>query len=180
MAKGAQTLDFTNVKEGGGRFNKKRQEQGDYKAKILKVENVSKKGDKSRKMWLFSIKAGTGVYPLYCGFNENELWKIRQLWAAVGKNVPKKRVMVDPNTIVGLELAVTLEDDEYDNKQQSTIASTFPLSDLDSDIDDTDEEGTDEEDVEDEEPAPKAKKKKKKKAKAADDEDLEELDIDDV
>jgi hypothetical protein len=170
MAK--ETLDFSNVKEGGGRFNKKRQPEGDYKAKIIKVENVTKKDNKKKKMWLFSIQVKTGIYPLYCGFGEAELWKIRQLWAAAGVNIPKKRVSLDPNTVVNKEIAVTLEDDEYDNKQQSTIAATFPLSDLDGDIDMEDDEGVEEE--------PKAKKKKKKKAKQAADEDMDEIDISDV
>jgi hypothetical protein len=167
-----ETLDFSNVKEGGGRFNKKRQPEGDYKAKITKVENVTKKDNKKKKMWLFTISVKTGSYPLYCGFGENELWKIRQLWAAAGVNIPKKRVQLDPSSVVNKEIAVTLEDDEYDNKQQSTIAATFPLSDLDGDIDMDDDEGVEE--------APKKKKKKKGKKVALADEDMDEIDISDV
>lgn len=147
-----QTLDMTNVKDGSA-FNKKRQPEGDYKAKITSVESVNKKDDKSKKMWLFSIKVNSGVYPFYCGFGENELWKIRNLWAACGKTIPKKRVKLDPNSIVGRDIGVTLQDTEYDGKMQSEIGATFPTSELaenDEDIDDEDVDDEDEDDEEDE------------------------------
>lgn len=191
MAKDSQTLDFTNVKDGGGQFNKRRQPEGDYRGTILKVVTVSKKDNKRIKQWLFSIKVGTGVYPYYCGFEENVLWKIRNLFVAAGMNVPKKKVSVDPNKIVGKDIGVTLEDDEYEGKQQSVIASTFPVSELESDgeedeeeeeeesedeedEDEDEDEEEDEDDEEEEEPEPPKKKGKKKKA------DLEELDIEDI
>lgn len=150
-AKATKTaLDFTNVKEGGT-FNKKRQPEGDYKAKVTKVQDSPSKKDDVMQ-WLFTIEVGTGTYPYYCKHQENQLWKIRNLLVAAGINVPKKRVNVDPNTIVGKTIAVTLEDDEYEGKQQSNIGAIFPVSELDgSDDDDEDEteEVDDAEEVED-------------------------------
>lgn len=194
-------MDFTNVKDGGN-FNKKRQQSGDYRAKIVKVEDTTKKDDTSVKMWLFHIQVGSGTYPYYCTYTaENQLWKIRNLFIAAGINVPKKRVAIDPNKVVGREIGVTLEDDEYDGKKQSNIASTFPTSELTGDAPDGAEDDDDEDDVEE---APKkkkgkkakeapqgedveapqgGKKGKKKKAKKVDDVDdseLEELDIDEI
>lgn len=195
-----QTLDFTNVKEGGGAFRKTRQAAGDYKGTITKAATVDKK-DKSGKQWVFTIKAGSGVYPYYCGFEENVLWKIRNLFVAAGMNVPRKKVSVDPQKIVGRVIGVTLEDDEYDGKAQSNIAATFPASELEGGEDDTDDEETDDEDTDDEDdedtttddddedeedeepPPPPAKKKKdksKKKKAAVSDDELEELDIEDI
>jgi len=191
MAKAAQ-LDFTNVKEGGV-FNKKRYPEGDYKGVILKVADANKKDDKKVKMWLFTIKVKSGTYPYYCTYTaENQLWKIRNLFVAAGMNVPKKRMSVDPNKVVGKAIGVTLEDDEYDGKEQSVVSATFPLSELegdadddesddddsdddeeedeeDSDDDDTEEEDSDDEEEDDEEdeeeePPPPPKKKNKKKA----------------
>jgi hypothetical protein len=208
MAKASATqLDFTNVKEGGS-FNKRHQAPGDYKAKVTKVADEKSKKD-GVKMWLFTIEVGSGTYPLYCKHEENQLWKIRNLFVAAGINVPKKRVNVDPNKVVGKTIAVTLEDDEYEGKMQSTVAATFPVSELeatedegDDDEDDTEEDtpSADDDDDEDEEeaPQPKAKKKKEKKAKEAsqgstpgdkkkakkvddvDDSELEELEIEDI
>lgn len=194
MAKAsAMQLDFTNVKDGGGSFNKKHQAPGDYAGKVTKVEDAKSKKDGS-KMWLFTIQVGTGVYAYYCKFEENQLWKIRNLFVAAGVNVPKKRLKVDPSKVVGKEIGVTLDDEEYEGRMQSTITAVFPPSELegyssDDDDDDeedeedeetsTDEEDDEEDDEEEEEPKPKKKKGKKGK-KAVDDDELEALDIEEI
>lgn len=146
----ASQLDFTNVKDGGGAFNKRRQPEGDYKAKITKVVDAPSKKD-GVMMWLFTIEVGTGTYPYYCKHAENQLWKIRNLMVAAGISVPKKRVKVDPNTLVGKVIGVTLEDDEYDGKLQSNVAATFPASEVDGDDLGDDEDEAYEEADEDEE-----------------------------
>lgn len=200
----AAAIDFTNVKDGGGAFNKKRQPEGDYKAKVVKVVDAPSKKDNTPQ-WLFTIQVGSGSYPYYCKHEENQYWKIRNLLVAAGLTVPKKKVKVDPNKIVGKMIAVTLEDDEYDGKAQSNIAATFPLSELDDDdVPDEDEDEVEEDDEEEDDTPPPAKKKKapveedddededdeeeeapapkKKKAPVVedDDDDLDEIDIDDV
>lgn len=141
-------LDFTNVKDGGGSFNKKRQKEGDYSAKITAVADAPAKSD-GVMQWMFTIQVGAGTYPYYCKHTENQLWKIRNLLIAAGMNVPKKRVKVDPNKLVGKTIGVTLEDDEYDGKAQSNIAATFPASELsDDDVPDEDETSSDDDDDE--------------------------------
>lgn len=143
----AAALDFTNVKEGGGSFNKKRLPEGDYKAKVTKVQDAPSKKDNIMQ-WLFTIHIETenGTYPYYCKHQENQLWKIRNLMVAAGISVPKKRVKVDPNKIVGKIIGVTLEDDEYDGKMQSNIAAIFPASELTGD--DPEDEAADDDDDE--------------------------------
>jgi hypothetical protein len=151
VAKGAKSksLDFTKVKDGGGQFKKIRQPAGDYRGRVLSVEDAKSKNG-NEPMWLFTIEAGAGKYPYYCQFKPNLVWKIRNLFVAAGVSVPKKKINVDPNIVVGKEIAVTLEDDEYDDKPQSSINSVFPISELSED------EGHAPE------PEPKAKKKKGK------------------
>lgn len=189
---GAVQLDFTNVKDGGS-FNKKHYPPGDYPGRITKVVDTTKKDDKKVKMWLFTIEVKSGTYPYYCTYTaENQLWKIRNLFIAAGINVPKKRMAVDPNKLIGKTIGVTLEDDEYDGKINSSIASTFPPSELEEGAD-ADEDSSDDEELETvEDPqesveAPQGKKKKdkkgKKKAKKVDeveDSELEELAIEDI
>lgn len=208
MAKAtAHALDMTDVKDGS-QFNPKRQREGDYKAKITGVEDQlpkRKEGEPADKtpMWVFAISVGSGTYPFYCKLQANQLWKVRNLAIAAGISVPKKKIKLDPNKLIGKSIAVTLEDDEYDGKTKSVISATFPLSELDDDDnepddeeddeEDEDEEETDEEeeddeeedeeedeDEEEEEVKPKKKSKKSKKKVDDDDEDLDELDIDDV
>lgn len=205
MGASEAVVDFTNVKEQGDVFNKKRQREGDYKATIKSVQDSPSKKDNVNQ-WLFTIQVGTGTYPYYCKMQENQFWKIRNLLQAAGMNVPKKRVKVDPNKLVGRNIAVTLEDDEYDGKAQSNIAHTFALADLEDDStpaeaedgsDDPDDDEDEEEapkpakkakappvpvddDDEDEEPTPPPAKKKKPAPVVEDDDDLEEIDIDDT
>jgi hypothetical protein len=154
MAATTQRLDFTNVKEGG-KFNKKRFPEGDYAAKITKVEDAESKRDKS-PMWLYTIevkhKGAVGTYPYYCQMSENVLWKLRQLFAACGIIIPKKRVSLDPNKIVGRSIGVTLQDSEYNDKINSEVQFAIPLSEVVS-ADEEEDEETDDEEVEEEETA---------------------------
>lgn len=199
MAVKAQVLDMTDVKDSGGLFNKKHRRPGDYKAKITKVEDARKKDDPKKKMWLFTIEIGTGTYPYYCTFDEKSLWKIKQLFAAAGIPVPKKRVKLDPNKLLKKFIGVTLDDDTYGDKLRSSIESVFPTSELEEEgSDEEDEDDIDDEDEEEDEEQPKKKvtkkaaakppakaakgkkgKKGKKKA-AVDDDELEELDVEDI
>lgn len=197
-----KVVDMTNVKDGGA-FNKKHYPVGDYEARITKVGDAPAKSD-GVDQWLFTISVKTGTYPFYCKQQENQFWKIRNLITATGMNVPKKKVRVDPNKLVGKTIGVTLEDAEWEGRMQSEIAAVFPPDEIQARK--TAEAGTDDEeeveDIEEEEeeeappPPPKAKKKKaaveastssvktkKKKAKPAaevDDEELEELEIEDL
>jgi hypothetical protein len=154
MGASAKNVDFSGVKDGGN-FNKKRIPSGDYLATIVKVEDAESKSDKVFQ-YLFSIKINqrpSSVFPYYCKLQENQLWKLRNIMIAAGKTVPKKRMKVDVNALVGKQIGVTIEDTDYDGKDQSEIAGVFPkaeLADLDVPVDDTDDdEDEDDEEVED-------------------------------
>ncbi len=193
----SKVVDFTNVKDSGARFNKKRVPEGEYLAKVVKVED-SKTKSTEEFQWLFTIQLvdhPTARYPYYCKLVDNQLWKIRNLLVAAGISVPKKRVKLNPSVVVGKTIGVVMEDDEYDGKLQSVIASTIPTSEVtgsaaeaddedvaDDEVEDdeevADDEVVDDEDVEDDEPAPAPKKKAAKKAVTED--ELDELDIEDI
>lgn len=186
----AVVMDMTDVKDGGGAFNRKHRVPGDYPGKITKVEDARKKDDPSKKMWLFTIEVGTGAYPYYCTFDEKSLWKIKQLFVAAGLPVAKKKVKLDPNKLIGKTVGVTLDDDEYNDKLRSSVASVFSASELEGDDDPDDVDDVDDDDDEEEAPAPKKSKKSKAPAKAGKagkkgkkktkvkDGDLDELDVD--
>lgn len=159
-------LDFSNVKDSTG-INPKHVEPGDYEATIKEVVESLKDGV---PMWRFLIALNdqpTATYPYYCKLQENQLWKVRNLLIAAGKQVPKKRVNVDPNGLIGKVIGITLEDDEYEGKLKSVIEAVFPAEEL----------------------GPKTPTKKKPAAAAADDaddevadddEDMDELDLEDL
>lgn len=193
MGATAKTVDMSGVKDRGN-FNPKRVNEGDYAAVITKVEDGKSKKDEEFQ-YVFTIKLqkySQYSYPYYCKLTESQLWKLRNIMIAAGVNVPKKRMKLDPNKVVGRKIGVTMADDEYEGKMKSVVDAVFPISELADGV----EIGTEDEFDEDAEPAraavtddeggddePKAKKKdkgKKKKGKKKDDENLEDIDISDV
>lgn len=201
MGASAKAVDFSGVKERGD-FNPRRVKEGDYAAKIVKVEDgKSKKTDEFQYVFTIKLQAfSQNSYPYYCKLAENQLWKLRNLAVAAGLNVPKKRVKFDPNKVVGKAIGVSMEDDEFEGKEKSVIGAVFPISELagvgEMDTDDSDdeefEEGTpveatdeefdpeaDSDDEADEKPK-KSKKDKGGKKKGKKKKDVDEMDISDV
>lgn len=166
-------MDFTNVKEQGN-FNPKHREPGDYRLKIAKVDDhTSQAGNDG---WVFTLKVEgdeRATYPYHCGADEKQAWKIRKLFIAAGLQVPKKRVMVDPNKLLNKTIGAALDDEEYEGRLKSVIVDTFPADDV-TEPDDDEEEAA---------PPPRkraaAKKTTAKKAPPPDDDD-EDADIDDL
>lgn len=185
----AKAVDFSGVKDRGN-FNPKQVEAGDYRAKVVKVEDGESKKDEQFQ-YVFTIKLekfSQHSYPYYCKLQENQLWKLRNLLVAAGLNVPKTKMKLDPNKVVGKTIGVTMEDDEYEGKMKSTIGAVFPASEL---ADDAGGAAADDADFEeapaDDEPKKSKKDKgakekgakdgKKGKKKKGSEENLEELDI---
>lgn len=176
MAPKTVTLDFTDVKDGS-LHRRTRFPEGDYKARILSVVDQLSSQDQT-PMWVYTIeiKQGkkTGTYPFYCKIDPKNLWKLRSLFAAAGVVIPKKRFQVDPNKIVGKLIGVTLEDDEYKDKINSSVAGVIPLSEI-ADADDPEIDDQDDED-EDEDDEPVVVKKTKKRPAPVEPEDDEDED----
>lgn len=151
MAATAKVIDMTNVKERGP-FNPLRVKAGDYRATITDVKDHTKEGEKVSNSWVFTIKlkGKRGTYPYYVNHTEaKQAWKVRNLCIAAGLAVPKKKVKVDPNKLVGKDIGVSMDDEEYESKIKSVIVATFPTSELTDDAptdDDTPDEDTDAED----------------------------------
>lgn len=154
MTASVKSIDFKNVKDGG-QFNRNRIPAGDYLAKIIKVEDAQAKDETFQYLFTIQIvKRPSSKHPYYCKLQDNQLWKIRNLFIAAGKSVPKSKVKIDPNTLVNKLIGVTIDDTEYDEKEQSEITAVFPAAELgDNDGPDGEDESEDEEE-EDEDDAP--------------------------
>jgi hypothetical protein len=123
-------IDMTNVKDGS-QFNSKHMPEGDYAAIVVDVmDQESKNGN---DMWVYTIKLKDyprAVYAYYCVLEEKSLFKIRHLFTAAGIDIPRKLAMIDPNRIIGKEIGVGLEDDEYDGNIRSKITAVMELEDM--------------------------------------------------
>lgn len=167
-------VDMTNVKDSSG-VNPVHQPAGDYRG-IIKdlVAGESKAGNKKLDVHIGDADRPSATYRYTCTFTEASLFKLRNLLIAAGMSAPKKKVKLTAavlNKLIGREVGMSLDDDEYEGKMRSTIVGVFPADDLPDD-----------------EPAPASSKKantKKADPAPADDEDeeeedLDELDIDDL
>lgn len=144
-----ETLDFSQVKEGSN-FSPKHKTEGEYLGTITSFTDTKSKS--GNKMWVFGVQLKTdrrAVYPVYCLLGADQVWKLRNMMMAAGFKVPKKRMSVDGNRLVGKDIGIFLEDDEYEGKMKSVIGSFFPAdeytgpdagSSTDSDEEDEEEE----------------------------------------
>lgn len=175
----ARTLDFTNVKESSG-INPKHKEDGEYLAKVVEVRDDPAKDGEA--MWLFLVKLAedsTATYPFYCKLVDNQLWKLRNLFLAAGIPLPKRAQKIDPNKVIGKELGIVLEGEEYEGKMKSVIAGMIPkeeLTDYAATESDEDEEDDDEEEEEEEAPAPRRRGRPAKKVVEEEEDDEDEED----
>lgn len=166
------SVDFTGVKEASG-INPKRMAAGDYAATISKVTKEQSKAGNDQLVFLFTLKDHrTAVYPYYVGLDASTLWKLRNILLAVGAKAPKGKANIDVERLVGRDVGITLEDDEYEGKDKSVIDAVFSVKELDDESAPMADEPDD--DDEDEKPA-----KKSEAAEPADDDEdeLDELDL---
>lgn len=158
----AEVIDFKDVKDAPS-VRPKRLPEGDYLFTITKYE-VKPTKENGHKMWSFILVPDahkSAAYAYRCILTPTSLWKLRNLLIACGMQVPKKQVRVDPTKLVGKKCGGTLEDSEYNDREQSDITAVFPADDLDDDgPTPTTADDADDPEVEDG--------------------DLEELDVDDI
>lgn len=119
------TIDFSNVRDGST-FSPRRLPEGSYLATVAKVEQKeSSKGNPMLVFTVIPVEHPTAVYPYYVVLADNQLWKLRALLIAAGKEVPKRKVTIDPESLVGKNIMIDLEDDEWEGREKSTIAGVF-------------------------------------------------------
>jgi hypothetical protein len=156
-----RTVDFKNVKDRGP-FNPAHI-TGDHLAKISAVyDTESKAGD---DMWVFAFELTdhrTAVFPYYCTFADNQLWKLRGVFEAAGVPVPKSRYALDPSKVLGKTIGLTLIEDEYEGKMKGVVDNVWnPKEHAGEDDEVVDDEPLDDDDEDDEPPAKPVRRRKK-------------------
>lgn len=178
-------VDFSETESRGGKKGsggRKHYPEGDYKVKV-KSAKWGRSGEKETPrlevMYVFTegkLKGKELRDDLY--LTSGALWRLRQALEAMGVPVPNKKVKVDPNKLVGRACAITLADEEYDDKLYSKVADTYTLDDWDdsaSDIDDDEDEDEDEEDEDEDDDEDEDEDEEDE-----DEEEADELELDDL
>ena len=139
------SVDFTGVEAG---FTNVKVPEGDYGLKIVKI--TPKKSEAGNQCLIFGLKTVKGnpaglnkVIPHNCTLTKNALWNLRNLLEATGKQVPSKALKIDLDKLVGLTLAGTVIDDEFEGKKKSIVSAFFPMADLEAEpkADDSEDSG---------------------------------------
>lgn len=174
------TVDFEDTESRGGKKStggRKHYPEGDYHVKVVTAklgksqEKESPRIELALKIMSGKHKSGTLRDDMY--LSPKALWRVRQTMEAMGIKVPSKKINIDVTKFKDKEYAVTLADEEYDDKVYSRVVDSFHLDELEDDdevdSDDEDEEDEDEEDDDVEED---------EEDDEDEDEDLEEVDLD--
>lgn len=170
-------IDFSKTEERSG-WNTRQIPAGIYKAEIVSVKETEAQDGTGMLVYGFRpahSKFRTRMFPFYCKLQQNQLWKLRDLLVAAGETIPKKALNIDPNKVVGREIAIEVEDDVWEGKVRSQVQAVFSAvmaeddelereeddaaadvaeaDDVDEDMDDLDDEMEDDfdDDYEDEE-----------------------------
>ncbi len=151
------TLDFSKVEERSG-WNSKEMPEGLHEFKVELVD--LKDANDGTAMWTYGLrptnpKYKTRLFPYYCKHQQNQLFKLRDLFTAAGITVPKKRTGLDPDAPVGKIIAAEVSDATGQYAGRSEIDGVYDRSIIDDDdrVADDEDEPEDDEDYEGEEDA---------------------------
>jgi hypothetical protein len=169
--------------------------EGDYLVKI-KAATYGKSGQKQTKQIIVQHIFTDGQYkgkPIYDRHNllPQSLWTLRNLLEAVGMKIPKGRFNLDLKKLVGKELAITVSDDEYQDKISSRVTDWFPVADFEADVmedeeeeldEDEEEEGDEEEDedYDEDEEEEEDEDEEEEDEEDEDEDEIEGVDLDDI
>lgn len=148
-------LDFSKVEERSG-YNSRQMPEGLYEARVSGV--VQQDAQDGTAMLVYALsptqsRYSTRNFPYYCKLQQNQLWKLRDLFVAAGESIAKKSsVQIDPEKIVGAKVTIEVGDGTGQYGDRSEIISVYPLSAMENLSDDEDDdEDFDEDELEDEE-----------------------------
>lgn len=183
-------VDFTDTEERKG-GKQKYIAEGDYAVKVIEAK-YGKSGNKETPQVVFKYKITKGPEKnntIYhnCNLLPQSLWVLRNALEAMGVKVKASSMKLPLAKLVDRELAITIEDDEFDNKIRSRVADTFPIGDLtasktkkkDEELDEDDEDEEDEEE-EDEDEEDEEEDQDDEDEEEDDDEEIEDLDLEDI
>lgn len=153
-----RTIKLPGADKMGGGGGSVRIAEGDYRAKIAKIEQTETKDD-GRSMLVLHYKISDGkqkgkvikdrIVLVASDEKKDTLWKLRQVLEALGKKIPDKAFNLNIDGIIGGEVAITVVDgDPYKNRIKSEIGDVNDLSVLEEEDDEDDEDSDDDDDDE--------------------------------
>jgi hypothetical protein len=130
-------LDFSKVEERSG-WNTRSIPEGIHRMKIEAMQDTE--AQDGTDMWVYALvpadpRYKTRRFPFYCKLQQNQLWKVRDLFVAAGIPVPKKAQQLDGTKVVGKFIAAEVTDATGQYEGRSEINGVYGLDVLDEDED---------------------------------------------
>lgn len=135
-------LDFSKVEERSG-YNSRQMPEGLYEARVSGLEN--RDAPDGTAMLVYGLaptqqKYATRNFSYFCKLQQNQLWKLRDLFVAAGETIPKKATQIDPEKILGQKVVIELADGTGQYSDRSEVIAVYPLNTLENLTDDEDDE----------------------------------------
>lgn len=119
-------VNFADVEESGSYDIP----NGKYKVRVEEIE--LKDGDKAKYLlWKLKIMSGTaaGMHINHItSLSPNALFALRDTLVAMGINVPKAAVNIDPDKFIGKTFGIEVIQRTHEGKEYPNVKKTFPLS----------------------------------------------------
>lgn len=157
------TVDFSNTES--------KLKPGEYLAAVEEVSVETSPSNTEYLKWKFKLDEG-GIAYYNTSLQPQALWNLRNLLEALGVTVPNSALDVDLEDLLGRELMVLIDMEEYEGKKRPKMTDFWPVEDGASSKKTEEDDVEDEEDEEEE--APRNKKSSKKSRVVEDDEEEEE------
>jgi len=119
--------------------------EGQYRVSVSSIEQEFAEGDKSRPYlaWEFKILDGKNKgSTLYhnTSLQPQALWNLKGLLERLDVEVPDSAMDLDLDELVGQEIGVVVEHEEYNNRPRSRVVDFLALSEVDGDATEEKEE----------------------------------------
>lgn len=161
------SVDFSNTES--------KLKPGEYLATVEEVSVETSQSNTEYLKWKFKIDGG-GIAYYNTSLQPQALWNLRNLLEALGVEVPNSAMDIDLEDMLGRELMVLIDMEEYEGKKRPKMTDFWPADEKTNKIEykKGKDEDVEEEDDEDEDPAPRKKSSKKSKVDEDDEEEVEE------
>lgn len=142
------SVDMTGVEAGG-----KRIPEGEYEVEVAAV--VAKESGEGKPYLNWELKIvdgkfkGTKLYHM-TSLQPQALFNLRRTLEALGQEVPDGTLQLNLDEVIGLQMGVEVEHEEYNGKTQNRVTEVFSLEDSEESDSDDDSEDNDSEDDSDE------------------------------
>lgn len=125
-------FDIDNIPDEDGGKSKFWVKPGSYRAKCIDVNRAKSKAGNDMLVWEFVLVDGGEAegkeFKVWTALTSAAMWKVGEVLRALGVACEDGKARFKKPEVVGKECMVEIEDDEYNGRINSKIATCAPLA----------------------------------------------------